>query len=203
MTIKLTTLKKTEITDSFKDWTMKTLNTLANLSQENPDVTRKLTPLGMDRIYTSLKRLPFQRFYCTKAPDGQVYLCSKSEEIIIEIDGKKYNIGSYHVCVSTRSIIAKQNNPVHLFPAYDPTTRNRHLHHTAHLPLGQEITHPLTATPSWCWASIGPSYISAVRDTDIVDIFRILYIFLIRLDWDSPLTNAWKYEAMEHGGHVE
>ena len=188
MTIKLNNVKITQVTDPFKANVAETLfiTTGQTLSQRR-----------MDRMWTALKRLPYQSYSCVKAPDDTRYLMGKTDDIIANLEGRDYNIGPYFVCISDNSIITRQSNPIHLFPEYDPGTQNRHLHHAANFDPG--INHPLLARPSWCWASIGPSYVSALQDTDIVDMFRLLYIFIIRLNWASPLRSQWKYEAMDHG----
>ena len=186
MTIKLENLQITTITPSFQ-------NQLTNLLTS---MGTTLTPKRRDRIWTALKRLPYLRYSCIKAPDGALYFMGKTQDIIAQLDGRDYNIGPYLVCISAASIRTRQSHPIHLFPQYNPKTTNRHLHHGCYY---EGVDHPLMATPDWCWASIGPSYISALSDIDIVDMFRLLYIFIIRLNWSSPLRSQWQYEAMEHG----
>ena len=187
MAIKLENLKITQITDTFKDQVCEILY----FSKHNEPSQRE-----QDRMWTALKRMPYDKFSCIKSPDGTIYLSGKTEDIEAKINGHHYNIGPYHVLISKSSIMGKQLNPIHLIPDYDPKTSNRHLHHYGSIG-GQP--HPLLYEPRWCWASIGPSYMSALHDTDIVDMFRLLYIFLIRLDNNSPLCSAWKTEAMSHG----
>lgn len=186
--IKLNNMKITTLSDQFKN------KTASIVSQ-----SRRLTKRQEDRMWTALKRLPYQKFSCVQAPDKNVYISGLTENIIIRLGESKYNIGPYHVLISEDSILYKQQNPIHLIPDYAPKTSYRHLHHTGH-PNNQE--HPLLYTPNWCWASIGPSYISALNDTDIIDLFRLLYIFIIRLDWASPLCSRWKDEAMHYGETV-
>jgi hypothetical protein len=205
MAIKLDNIKVTHITDSFKSGVENIYgNLISALAASRSDkslessIRRLASPRWLDRTYTSLKRLPYSRFTCVKAPDNEVYLAGKTDDIVVEIHGNNYNIGPYHVFISTNSIIDKQVTPIHLIPGYDPQTKNRHLHHLA--TYGDYApSSPLLYEPRWCWASIGPSYYGALHDVDIVDMFRLLYLFLIRLNFSSPLCTQWINEAMHHG----
>lgn len=199
--IKLDGIQFAEITDSFKNVTVKALET--RLQQES-DRKRKrsiefmLTPRGIDRMYTSLKRLKYQIYSTVKSPDGDLYFMAKTKDLELEINDDMYNVGPYFVAIPIKGFLSRQVNPVHMFPAYKPKTRLRHLHHTAGIE-EYEIKHPLTVPGSTCWGTVGSAYSAAVYDASIVDMFRVLYIFLTRLDWRSPLCSAWKWEAMEYG----
>jgi hypothetical protein len=211
--IKLENVKIVEVTDSFK-------NNIENLLEEyltrssmrlsvekEKKIETMLRPRGKDKIWTTLKRLPYQKFYCTGSLESEIFFCGKTDDIVVEMrDKHTYNIGPYHVCISKSSILNSQSSPVHLFPDYDPLTTERHLHHRAfdHDVYGDDkVFHPLTARDHWCWSSVGPSYLAAVSDLDIVDMFRVLYIFITRLNWDSPLSTRWQYRAIEHGKLVK
>lgn len=198
MTIKMDNLQVTEVTDNFRTQIRqileKRLKSTWNAKQEKI-IQYRLTRSGEDRMITALKRLKFKKFNCLHAPGDQIYLCGETDDLILEIRGEQYNIGPYYVAISEQSILTEQNQPLHLFPKYDPHTPHRHLHHYA-IP---GFDNPLSADTRTCWASIGPSYLSAVHDADIADMFRVMYIFLIRLDWNSPYDTTWAWEAMEHG----
>lgn len=196
--IKLENLKTTQITDSFKANMAAVLRDRLMMakSHKERDLLRKaITERGQDRTLTSLKRLPYQKFSYIRSPQGVPYFCGETDDLIYKLDGDDYNVGPYYVCVSRGSILNRQNHPVHLFPKYNPNTPHRHLHHFA----DGSYDNPLDASPRTCWADVGPTYLSAVTDCSFVDIFRVLYIFLQRLNWGSPYDRAWKIEAMSHG----
>ena len=202
--IKLENIKTIEVSNAFTsqvDTILKArLGSPRNHGRQIEAIEKMLTNRGKDRLYTRLKRLNFQSFTAQKAGD-KAFIVGKTDDIVLEIRGDKYNLGPYYVATSSDAVIGIQGTPVHFFHAYNPTTRNRHLHHYASPKIwgDTEITNPLIAAENTCWASVGPSYFSALQDCDIADMFRILYIFLIRLDWHSPLCSSWTPEAIRNG----
>ena len=198
MTIKMDNVKVTKVTDNFCSQVQQILDKRRKSTwdpKQAQSIDFFLTPAGGDRMITALKRLSYQKFSCLSAPNGQIYLCGETDDLELEIREERYNIGPYYVAISEESIVRGQNHPLHVFPKYDPHTTHRHLHHYAN----SGFDHPLMADTRTCWASIGPSYLSAIHDADIADLFRVMYIFLIRLDWNSPYDTTWAWEAMEHG----
>ena len=197
-----TDIKVTDVTDAFVNKVREVLQERASLAYpgtyEDKMLRRCITDRGIDRMITSLKKLNYVKFSCIKSPDSQIFLCGETDDLIFDnVRGNYYNVGPYFVCISVQSILDKQLEHIHLFPKRKPLARARHLHHGVYTPSRYEdIVHPLLCDEGTCWANIGPSYRSAVGEGDIVDMFRILYIYLIRLDWSSPLFSDWVSEVV-------
>lgn len=199
--IKLDNVVMTEVTQSFQEQVELILKELllGSYGARQEKIRHWTTPLGVDRTLTRLKRLKYKKFSCLKAPDGEIYLCGETKDMIFTIDDRDLNVGTYFVCISSRSIIKRQMRPIHMFPARDPRTFHRHLHHKVR---NNPTGHPLMADESTCWGNVGPSYVSARNDGDVADMFRVLYIYLSRLNWSSPLDHQWQYDVNNYGEPV-
>lgn len=211
--IRLPDKKFAEVTNSFIETSKDFIQTKV---QHRRDTHRGIRPAlersakkisvgaGVDKMKTELRRLKYTKFYSLVAPNGDLFVCGDTEDLILKIRGDKYNVGPYHVCISKYSFVKEQQKGIHLFPAYKPNTPYRHLHHKAYPPRSEsEITNPLLARDDWCWHSVWGSYLSAVGDGDIVDCFRVLYLFITRLNWSSPLCSNWAWEAREYGERID
>jgi len=214
MTIKFN-VQVTQVTDTFKSELRQSLTQILSNSpgmrvEKERSIEKLLSPAGEDRMLTVLRRLNYQKYACTKAPDDTIYFLGKTKDLIVDIDHHgKYNLGPYYVAISKTDFINSQNTNVHMFPDYNPRTPHRHLHHYAHYPLQEPFgpndpnnisqINPLMAEPRTCWAEIGQPYLHAIHDANIVEAFRVLYIFLTRLNFASPLDQRWVTEAIANG----
>ena len=221
MAIKLD-VQVTVVTDSFKDAVKEiiqkkvmmldakrsSLNMSAYGAQKHREQLEKnlrlakrlLTAQGQDRMITALKRMKFEKFYCLKAPSKEVFLCGKTDDMLLTLrNGHKYNVGPYHICIGESAIIGDSLTQIHMFPHRKPLAEARHLHHGARRYNGNdEIKHPLMMHTNTCWGNVGSSFVSAKNEADIADMFRVLYIYVSRLNYGSPLYSGWDREVV-HG----
>jgi len=201
-----TECKVSEVTDAFisavGELVEGRLLLVGHHDYERKALERYTTVRGIDKMVTSLKKLDYTKFSYIKAPDGQAFLCGETQDLIFDhVYGDAYNVGPYYVCISSNSILNKTMTPIHMFPKRMPLARARHLHHGVREPYSSEqIIHPLLCVEDTCWANIGASYRSALDECDITDMFRVLYIYLIRLDWHSPLFSLWVSEVVRQVG---
>jgi len=198
-----TDIRVTEVTKAFKDKAQEILEKRQQSvwqSYRLQQIEKRLTPLGLDRMWTSLRKLNYVKYSCLKAPDGDIFLCGETDDLIFDLrDGSSWNAGHYYVCISEESILSDQLRDIHVFPKRAPRIYARHLHHGCYERDNASLTHPLMANESTCWGSVSGSYVSALQVSDIVDLFRIMYIFCIRLDWSSPLFSGWVNELRRFG----
>lgn len=219
MTVRLENVKITVVTEAFKQTVgdivaKKVLMQEAKLGslpasdpyeRQNREMLAKnvrvakflLTERGQDRMITALKRMKFEKFYCTKAPSGEVFLCGKTLDMILNLKGTSYNVGPYHICIGESAILGTSLDQVHMFPDRKPLAYNRHLHHGTR---NHDFKHPLMAVTSTCWGNVGSSFVSAKNEADIADMFRVLFIYVSRLNYSSPLRSSWHWEVVNEYG---
>ena len=181
------------ITDSFVDASEVLLHKRMEHTsnrKERINLQRFLSEQGFDQMKTRLRRLKYEKYANIRYKDHN-YLYGLTQDIIVTLDGGKYNVGPYHIFLPHKAFLVKNLGEIHFVPDRAKMTGARHLHHTAHSSYGDDPNNPLDMSPHTCWASIGPSLKSALMDGDIADCFRVLYLFLIRLNPSSPLSRDW------------
>jgi hypothetical protein len=142
----------------------------------------------LDREITKLRSLPYAAFDYQNYK-GREFLYGKTKEIIITASARqKYDAGEYGVYAPlSRLVEGSLNSNVswHFIPFREPKSHQRTPHH--HNGWHNEGLHPLETNSATCWGSFGPVIPSILEDGDVVELFRILYIYVSRYDPHSPL----------------
>lgn len=148
-------------------------------------------PALMDAQITSLRSLPYTHLDAkVLRVDTQTslnFLIARTKTVIIR-DGGPYDMGNYTVYLPMT--ILKQgvgSGYVHFVPERDPKTYARTPHHTWHPNSSQD--EPWMGQSSTCWGGFSNMIVRIVRDGDLVDLLRNIYIYLSRFDRGSTLTS--------------
>jgi hypothetical protein len=145
---------------------------------------------GIDYEITRLRSLPYESFRFE-----QDHFIGMTNNVIAEkygrgpnIKGKKYvalyDAGQYMIAVPYRALLTGAISSIHMIPMRGQPTQHRHPHHT-----GSPYDGTLRGlSSSTCWAEFAAPCQSAAQAVDVVEMFRLLRIFVGRYNDNSPLT---------------
>jgi hypothetical protein len=110
---------------------------------------------------------------------------------------RKYDLGVYWVFVPLVDILSGSLNRIHFIPEREKNTHLRHQHHFVRVegegrfygPQNERGVRPLQAMPSTCWGNFPGVLTGCMSDGDIVELLRVLYLFVTNLNPGSPLIH--------------
>ena len=158
---------------------------------------------GFEKFITRLKRLEYRYFSAIKNK-GNVYLKAETHPLVIDYPDRKnhpekYAIGPYAIYLNFDGLLRGNISQFHFIPLRQPTVdpdhlydnwacHFRHMHHKALFKNGvSEMSNPLSYEPQTCWGSFGSVIPEVIADGDLVELFRMLYLFLTIHNPNSPL----------------
>ena len=159
---------------------------------------------GFEKFITRLKRLNYRRFSAVKN-SGVVYLKAETHPLVIDYPNRidqpeKYDIGVYSIYCKIDSLLRGDISQIHFIPLKQPTAdpahiydgwacHFRHLHHKAMYKREiSDLSNPLSYEPLTCWGSFGSVIPEVAADADLVELYRMLYLFLTIHNPASPLV---------------
>jgi hypothetical protein len=167
-------------------------------------LTYQGSPQGFEKFVTRLKRLNYKRFSAIKN-GGAVYLKAETQPLVVdyalrEDRPERYDIGAYAVYCKLDSLLRGDISQFHFIPLRQPTVdpnhmydgwacHFRHMHHKAMYKREiSDLSNPLSYEPQTCWGSFGSVIPEVVADGDLVELYRMLYLFLTIHNPASPLV---------------
>lgn len=151
---------------------------------------------GLDFEMTNLRSLGYQN-YGTAVSDNRPFLVGRTDEVTIdEIRVHDYRRGEtetvarwragvYRICINQRAFVKGDLAGIHFIPEREPAVKGRHMHHKAS---ANGYKSPLLWDPYTCWSEFGPPVTTAMAEMNIVELFRLLRIFVGRYYNGSPLV---------------
>ena len=206
--IKLNHTVQVKIDDTFvtvvKDFIEKKMAFINPRQKHAIDVLRFYqTEPGFEKFVTRLKQMPYESFSAIRS-NGLVYFKAVTKQIMMNYPGRsdrdpdrgKLDIGAYTIYMSTHAALHGNVNEIHFIPARNPLapskascTHQRHMHHLADFrPDIHKHSNPLTYTPRTCWGSFSSMIPAIAQDGDLVELFRVLYLFASIWNPNSPLA---------------
>jgi hypothetical protein len=173
--------------------------------------------IGMDYELSRLRALDYDRI---EIVDG--YLVAKTRNLMVEeltykmvvINRRRriynetydltghWDVGPYWIYISRDDLFHSKMSEIHFIPQRKVRANSRHFHHFAYrgrLVGAEEIPEgidPLTLKVNTCWSEFSEPLSSALFDGDLVEILRMLRIFVGRYYTGSPLRSPQLYEEM-------
>jgi hypothetical protein len=207
--IKLKNVNQVKIDDSFvtlvKKFMQQKVKHLTPRQKHAIDVLSfYLTDPGFEKFITRLKQMPYESFSAIRSNDN-TYFKAVTRDIVLNYQGRsdrdssrgKIDIGSYTIYVPFDSILHSNVNNIHFIPARDPIaprdercTHIRHMHHLAdYIKEEHKYNNPLSYRPRTCWGSFSSMIPAIASDGDLVELYRVLYLFTSIWNARSPLAD--------------
>lgn len=159
---------------------------------------------GFEKFVTRLKQLDYKSFSAIKN-GGSIYLKAETHPLVIDYPNRidrpeKYAIGAYAIYCKLDSLLRGDISQIHFIPLRQPTVDPQqisdgwachflHLHHKAiYKKELSERSNPLSYEPQTCWGSFGSVIPEVAADGDLVELYRMLYLFLTIHNPASPLV---------------
>jgi hypothetical protein len=159
---------------------------------------------GFEKFVTRLKRLDYKGFSAI-TNGGSVYFKAETHPLVIDYPNRtdrpeKYDIGAYAIYCKLDSLLRGDISQFHFIPQRQPTAdpnhmydgwacHFRHLHHKAMYKKEiSDLSNPLSYEPHTCWGSFGSVIPEVAADGDLVELYRMLYLFLTIHNPASPLV---------------
>lgn len=159
---------------------------------------------GFETFLTRMKCLKYRRFSAVKNNES-VYLKAETHPLTIEYPHRedhpeKYDIGVYAIYCQQDQLLRGDISQIHFIPLRQPTAdpdhmydgwacHFRHLHHKAMYKRQiSQLSNPLSYEPSTCWGTFGSVIPEVAADGDLVELYRMLYLFLTIHNPASPLV---------------
>jgi hypothetical protein len=137
-------------------------------------------PKALDHELTKLRSLPYAAYGAVDRC-GEIFLHGQTKEVVMASGRNKWRLGAFDVYLRVQEN-GRFEKPTMLL-AGDPWLRKTHPHFT----VSHASNDPLDARMSICWGSFGPIISGLVRDANIPEYFRTLYMYLSRYNPSSPL----------------
>lgn len=99
--------------------------------------------------------------------------------------GAQWDIGSYLICVPLEAFRKQQITGIHFIPQRSRLSPSRLPHHAAHT---RDVSHPLDARASTCWAQFSGPVSKCVKSGGMVELMLYLVTFAKRYNPNSPLV---------------
>jgi hypothetical protein len=161
------------------------------------------SPTFLDEVESKLRSLEFVSFHAETVStvhktasrrDMTPMLVAKTKPVSIRTGRSLWDMGAYTVYIPIKSLKNSSYAEFHFVPEYKPMTNSRHPHHTAWDITGIIAAVPTEKDPHVCWGGFNGIIGSLVSDFDIVEIFRIITVYLGRYNAGSPLAKMENIE---------
>jgi hypothetical protein len=153
---------------------------------------------GIDFEITRLRGIDVARFGVLTAGNKRFLVAETKSDFVVEEMGNgsrvvnRWDTGPYRFGISEGALLGAQAE-MHYIPLRKPEVQDRHFHHYATKP--NNGTNPWLYEPYSCVAQFGAPLSMALAEMDVVELFRLMRIFVGRYFNGSPLRRPeWSAE---------
>jgi hypothetical protein len=146
---------------------------------------------AFDHQKTQLVTLPYLKFWTVDHASGR-YFAGLTKPILLSDGGSnRWQGPRFTVYIPMDYPIRGTGGKFHLVPEGHEKAYSRHPHHTGNY----SNESPLDGNSSTCWGEFPTIVRGCVHSADTVNLFRVLHLYLTRVDLHSQLCNSWEREA--------
>ncbi len=140
--------------------------------------------------------LPYLKFWMVGHKDER-YFAGLTRPILLTNGGsQKWQGPRYTVYIPTNYITRGTDARFHFVPEGHELVYGRHPHHTSgSRRYDGEIASPLDYYGSTCWGQFPTIVQGCVHSGDTVNLFRVIQLYLTRVDLHSLLNHSWARDA--------